>query len=157
LLGYLVRRLLENGANTSFINRLADENAPIHKIIANPVERIQSLTSKPHPHIPLPSDIFGAERKNSKGLDLSNTRTLTQLNDAMEKAEADHSIWQATPMIGKKTKSNGTTRPVLSPSQTDHIVGHITEATVEDVNIALDVAVKAETVWANTPVEERAA
>jgi RHH-type proline utilization regulon transcriptional repressor/proline dehydrogenase/delta 1-pyrroline-5-carboxylate dehydrogenase len=157
LLGYLVRRLLENGANTSFINRIADENAPIHKIIADPVERIQSLTTKPHPHIPLPCDIFGAERKNSKGLDLSNTQTLSQLNDAMEKAEQDSRLWQAGPILGKKIKSNNGSRPVRSPSQTDLVVGQIIEATTEDVGIALEIATQAEAAWANTPVAERAA
>jgi RHH-type proline utilization regulon transcriptional repressor/proline dehydrogenase/delta 1-pyrroline-5-carboxylate dehydrogenase len=157
LLGYLVRRLLENGANTSFINRIADENAPIHKIIADPVERIQSLTTKPHPHIPLPCDIFGAERKNSKGLDLSNTQTLSQLNDAMEKAEQDSRLWQAGPILGKKIKSNNGSRPVRSPSQTDLVVGQIIEATTEDVGIALEIATQAGAAWANTPVAERAA
>jgi RHH-type proline utilization regulon transcriptional repressor/proline dehydrogenase/delta 1-pyrroline-5-carboxylate dehydrogenase len=157
LLGYLVRRLLENGANTSFINRIADENAPIHKIIADPMERIQSLTHKPHPHIPLPCDIFGAERKNSKGLDLSNTRTLTELNEAMKQAEYDNTLWQAGPLLGKKIKSNSVARPVLSPSQTDHEVGYITDATAGDVEVALEIAQHAQSAWANTPATERAA
>jgi RHH-type transcriptional regulator, proline utilization regulon repressor / proline dehydrogenase / delta 1-pyrroline-5-carboxylate dehydrogenase len=66
LLAYLVRRLLENGANTSFVNRLADDEAPIEDIIADPVREIERLESIPHPSIPLPGDIF-APRANSRG------------------------------------------------------------------------------------------
>ena len=62
LLAYLVRRLLENGANTSFVNRLADDEAPIADIIADPVEQVEAMSPKPHPRIPLPVDLF-AERQ----------------------------------------------------------------------------------------------
>ncbi len=157
LLGYLVRRLLENGANTSFINRIADENAPVDQLIADPVQRIQLLASKPHPHIPLPRHIFGAERENSLGLDLSNSHTLKELQAGMQKAEQDKSLWQAGPLLGKKPDRAGTPKPIRSPSQTDLVVGQITEATAEDVSTALEIAVKAEASWANTPVSERAA
>lgn len=72
LLGYLVRRLLENGANTSFVNRIIDENTPIESLVQDPVQHLASLEQKPHPKIPLPSHIYGEERLNSKGIDLSN-------------------------------------------------------------------------------------
>src|SRR6202040_2796303 len=71
LLAYLVRRLLENGANTSFVNRLVDEQAPIAEIVADPVAKLEALAAKPHPRIALPRDLYGPERKNSAGLDLS--------------------------------------------------------------------------------------
>src|SRR5204863_10223536 len=67
LLAYLVRRLLENGANTSFVNRIVDEAAPIEEIIADPVARARRLTLKPHPRIPAPRDIYGPERKAARG------------------------------------------------------------------------------------------
>jgi RHH-type proline utilization regulon transcriptional repressor/proline dehydrogenase/delta 1-pyrroline-5-carboxylate dehydrogenase len=76
LLPYLVRRLLENGANTSFVNRITDENEPIEKIIQDPIERVKKLTHKAHPHIPLPVNLYGADRKNSQGLNLSDNRCL---------------------------------------------------------------------------------
>lgn len=85
LLGYLVRRLLENGANTSFINRLADDTTSIEKIIDDPIARIANLQQKPHPHIPLPKNIYGKERQNSAGVDLSNAQTLNQLKAGLEK------------------------------------------------------------------------
>jgi RHH-type proline utilization regulon transcriptional repressor/proline dehydrogenase/delta 1-pyrroline-5-carboxylate dehydrogenase len=157
LLGYLVRRLLENGANTSFINSLADENIPIQQIIMDPITRIENLTSKPHPHIPLPRNIFGSERKNSMGLDLSNTDTLNTLKIAMEEAEKNRTLWQAEPLLGQKTKFTELPKPVRSPAETDHIVGYITEATAEDVERALHVASNATIVWAKIPVNERAA
>ncbi|HBA44378.1 MAG TPA: bifunctional proline dehydrogenase/L-glutamate gamma-semialdehyde dehydrogenase, partial [Alphaproteobacteria bacterium] len=70
LLAYLVRRLLENGANSSFVNRLSDDAAPIEEIVRDPVEAVHSYKSLPHPQIPLPADLFGAERRNSEGLAL---------------------------------------------------------------------------------------
>src|SRR5205807_1792703 len=72
LLAYLVRRLLENGANTSFVNRIVDEKAPLDEIIADPIARLRRLTVKPHPRIPLPAALYGNERKNASGLDLSD-------------------------------------------------------------------------------------
>ncbi len=65
-----MRRLLENGANTSFVNRLADDEAPIAAIVADPVEKAASLADKANPLIPLPPDLFMPERKNSLGLAL---------------------------------------------------------------------------------------
>lgn len=78
LLPYLVRRLLENGANTSFVNRIMDDQAPIETLITNPVAQVLELAQIPHPQIPLPADILPG-RKNSSGLDLSDTQVLEQL------------------------------------------------------------------------------
>ena len=72
LLAYLVRRLLENGANTSFVNRIVDDKAPIEEMIADPVTRLARLPVKPHPRIPLPRDLYAPERKNAAGLDLND-------------------------------------------------------------------------------------
>lgn len=79
LLAYLVRRLLENGANTSFVNRIIDEDASIEDIIADPVAKVRILTSKPHPKIPLPRDLYGDERQNAAGIDLTNAHELEVL------------------------------------------------------------------------------
>src|SRR5215813_8677161 len=80
LLPYLVRRLLENGANTSFVNRIFDDEQPIDEIIADPILRLAWLPAKPHPRILLPRDLYGPDRKNSKGLDLNDPPTLTALS-----------------------------------------------------------------------------
>src|SRR5690606_4833682 len=65
LLAYLVRRLLENGANTSFVNRIADERLPIDAIVGDPADMVAKLDVKPHPRIPLPADIYQPDRRNS--------------------------------------------------------------------------------------------
>jgi len=72
LLAYLVRRLLENGANTSFVNRIVDDSEPIEDLIADPHQQIKALSSKPHPKIPLPHNLYGKNRPNSHGIDFSN-------------------------------------------------------------------------------------
>jgi len=154
LLGYLVRRLLENGANTSFINRIADESLPIEKLLTHPTERMANMTKKPHPHIPLPQNIYAPDRKNSKGLDLSNSRTLAELKNALD-ALADKT-WEAGPIIAGKQWMQSNAKAIHSPSQTDHIVGHATESSAEDVEKALTIAA-ANKSWANTSVHDRAA
>ena len=91
LLAYLVRRLLENGANTSFVNRIIDEQSPIDELIIDPVQKIESLEYKPHPKISLPIDLFGkvgetaGGRRNSLGVNLSNTLEVGPLLEAVNK------------------------------------------------------------------------
>ncbi len=155
LLGYLVRRLLENGANTSFINRLADEQTPIETILIDPVQRISNLSYKPHPHIPLPRFIYGKERLNSLGLDLSNSQTLSQLKNAMDHANREHYI--AAPIINGNFIQTTAAEPVFSPTYNDRSVGDVYNATENDVENALTIASQASKAWANTPVQERAA
>jgi RHH-type proline utilization regulon transcriptional repressor/proline dehydrogenase/delta 1-pyrroline-5-carboxylate dehydrogenase len=88
LLAYLVRRLLENGANTSFVNQIADPDFPIDRLLADPVERAKALqpVGRPHDRIALPRDLFGAERVNSTGFDISNEHRLAELSAAMAAA-----------------------------------------------------------------------
>ncbi|WP_205903261.1 proline dehydrogenase family protein, partial [Pseudomonas viridiflava] len=82
LLAYLVRRLLENGANTSFVYRIADQTIALKDLVEDPVSQVEKLAAqegevgKPHPRIPLPRDLYGSARLNSYGLDLSNEQRL---------------------------------------------------------------------------------
>jgi len=107
LLPYLVRRLLENGANTSFVNRISDGKLPVADIIADPVDRVRESGKQPHPDIPLPEAIFkrsivGQERKNAKGFNLTDDIALTQLQNAM--VPFSETIWHATAIVtGKDT------------------------------------------------------
>lgn len=155
LLGYLVRRLLENGANTSFINRIADDEASIDKLIIDPVARIDSLAQKKHPHIPLPIAIYGCERKNSTGIDLSNPEHLNLLKQTMEKEEKK--MFESGPIIAGKLVKTTSSRAVVSPSNQQITVGHVYEGTKEDVHSALQIAYAANKKWQNTFVEDRAA
>jgi RHH-type proline utilization regulon transcriptional repressor/proline dehydrogenase/delta 1-pyrroline-5-carboxylate dehydrogenase len=90
LLAYLVRRLLENGANTSFVNQIADPDFPMDRLLADPVERAKALqpVGRPHDRIALPRDLFGSERVNSTGFDISNEHRLAELSAAMAAAPA---------------------------------------------------------------------
>jgi len=103
LLAYLVRRLLENGANTSFVNRIADNTLPLDELVADPVSAVEKLAQQegqaglPHPKIPLPRDLYGSGRSNSAGLDLANEHRLASLSSSLLNS-ALHK-WQALPML----------------------------------------------------------
>ncbi len=153
LLAYLVRRLLENGANTSFVNRIVDEQAPIEELIADPVARLRRLDRKPHPRIPLPSELYGPERRNSKGIDLTDPERLATL--ARDIAAALSEPRQAAPLIGGVTRS-GSARELLDPADRRRVVGRVVEAGVEDVERAVTLAQGAQPDWDATPAEERA-
>lgn len=155
LLGYLVRRLLENGANSSFINHIADDKIPIEKIIQNPVARIRALANKPHPYIPLPKNLFGQERLNSSGVDFSNMQTLLQLKETMDGMEKQQ--WTAGPIINGKMLTDSPEKNVVSPTHPDHIVGTTCDATSNDVKSALEEAHKATDSFRKMSVDERAA
>lgn len=155
LLAYLVRRLLENGANTSFVNMLADDQLSIEKIIADPIRKIEKLEQKPHPKIPLPINLYGSDRKNSKGLDLTNLETLMELKIGMEKF--DKVEWKAAPIInGKFEEKNKTKLIIHSPSDKNRAVGISFDANLDDVNQALALGYSATSVWNHTKVDERA-
>jgi RHH-type proline utilization regulon transcriptional repressor/proline dehydrogenase/delta 1-pyrroline-5-carboxylate dehydrogenase len=154
LLAYLVRRLLENGANTSFVNRIVDEKAPLDEIVADPIAKVRRLSQKPHPHIPLPVDIFGAERKNAKGFDLTDLDVLVPLQREIEAAAARE--WRTSPIIGGvPLKLEGT--PVVNPADLRQTIGRVANAGAKDVDNAIARAVRAFPDWATTPASERAA
>jgi hypothetical protein len=125
LLAYLVRRLLENGSNTSFVNRIVDEQVPIADIVADPVDKVARLKTKPHPRIPLSVDLFGGERRNSRGIDLSDPASLRPLARAMETASGP---WRAAPWIAGKETSGGAERTVLDPADRRRVIGSVREA-----------------------------
>ncbi|MDQ2695563.1 MAG: bifunctional proline dehydrogenase/L-glutamate gamma-semialdehyde dehydrogenase PutA, partial [Pseudomonadota bacterium] len=153
LLPYLVRRLLENGANSSFVNRIVDEKAPIEELIADPVARVGQLSQIPHPRIPLPRHLYGRERRNSRGIDPSDLAHLKDLYARM--AEAEKRPWQAAPIIGGVARG-GAGRPVYSPADRRRQVGTVVEADAGDVKTAVDRAGRAALEWDDTPAEERA-
>ena len=160
LLAYLVRRLLENGANTSFVNRIADETIALSELVKSPVQvvdqqaAIEGTAGLPHPRIATPQGLYGAHRTNSRGLDLSNENTLTELAAALQ-ATAAHA-WTAAPLLGTEAPA-GTTQPVRNPADHGDVVGQVQEATTADVDQALAHAQAAAALWAATPPAERAA
>ncbi len=154
LLAYLVRRLLENGANASFVNRIQDEDLPIEAIIADPLERAQRLETVAHPAIPLPRDLFGADRVNAAGLDITDPAQLVPLGQAMDKALA--TSWQAAPLVGG-VATVGTPRPVLDPADHSRQIGEVVWAGAAEALEALARAHRAQPAWDRTPADLRAA
>jgi RHH-type transcriptional regulator, proline utilization regulon repressor / proline dehydrogenase / delta 1-pyrroline-5-carboxylate dehydrogenase len=154
LLPYLVRRLLENGANTSFVNRIIDDRQPIEEIIADPIARLAQLPVKPHPRIPLPRDLYGPERQNAEGLDLNDPTALTALRAAL--AEALQKPWRAAPIVGGVEQS-GAAEPVFDPSDRRRRIGEALAAGPTDVDRALASAVRSAPLWDGTSAVERAA
>ena len=153
LLAYLVRRLLENGANTSFVNRLADDEAPIEAIIADPVDQVEAMSQKSHPRIPLPVNLFD-DRANSKGVLLSDPTRAEMLVRAIREAVA--TPVSAEPLIGGTTQNgtaqsgtaqSGTARAVFDPSQRTRQVGSVVEATPAQAQEAVKRARSAQFEW----------
>ncbi|NTF33025.1 trifunctional transcriptional regulator/proline dehydrogenase/L-glutamate gamma-semialdehyde dehydrogenase [Rhizobium skierniewicense] len=149
LLAYLVRRLLENGANSSFVNRIADPNVPVDSLLEDPVAVVEAMPAPgaQHDKISRPADLYGA-RANSSGLDLANEDALASLSQALA-ASVEHqwsAAWQ---------HATGPARPVLNPGDRNDVVGFVTEPTEEDVTKALETA--AASTWSRTGVEDRAA
>lgn len=154
LLGYLVRRLLENGANSSFVNKLADDKTPVEEIVFDPAERVQKLASKPHPRIPSPQNIYG-KWENSEGMDLSNDHVLASLKKTADQVIANAANWVAGPIVNGQTMKTGNAEPRFSPNNQAEAIGHVYKAEAETVETAIHSAEKS--TWANTPVEERSA
>ncbi|MBC5766049.1 trifunctional transcriptional regulator/proline dehydrogenase/L-glutamate gamma-semialdehyde dehydrogenase [Ramlibacter albus] len=159
LLAYLVRRLLENGANTSFVNRIADLTLPLEELVRDPVDVIDDYARKegavglPHPAIPLPRDLYGELRRNSRGMDLANEAQLRDLAAAMEQASQEP--WTALPLLAEDTPA-GQLLPVDNPADNGDRVGSVREATLGELELALESAVRGAKDWAATPPAERA-
>ncbi len=163
LLAYLVRRLLENGANTSFVNRIADPSIALDALVEDPVATVERLdqeeggVGRPHPKIAIPAALFGA-RLNSAGIDLSNDETLRSLEHALAESAAIH--WKAEPALaGTDTvaDANAAWQPVLNPADHHDQVGQVRTATPAQIEAALKAASDFAPEWTHTPVAERSA
>ena len=152
LLPYLVRRLLENGSNTSFVNRIVNENEPIDAIIADPVRTVDSFDKVAHPRIPQPLDIYQPERKNSLGVHLANGAVCKAMADRME--HVSRKAWVATPLVGGDERG-GSTDTIRNPANHADVVGSVANATTDHVRAAIDIAVKAQPAWDATPAGVR--
>ena len=154
LLPYLVRRLLENGSNTSFVNRVVDEALPLEEVVSDPVAEVLQAGPGPHPGIPLPVALFGPTRRNSAGLNLADGSEQRRLADACQQALAVPLT--AGPIVGGR-ENPGRARKILCPSDLDRAVGEVMEADVALVGEALTLAAAAQAEWDRKPAGERAA
>jgi RHH-type proline utilization regulon transcriptional repressor/proline dehydrogenase/delta 1-pyrroline-5-carboxylate dehydrogenase len=153
LLAYLVRRLLENGANSSFVNQIVDEAIPIDSLVKDPVAMAREQGGQPHPAIPLPQAMFGAERKNSAGFDLANEDVLREISAAL----AQPRTWYASPLLAGGVSVGQPVQDVVNPAQHGDIVGKLVEATTTDVDSALISASNFAMDWQTTAPIARAA
>lgn len=153
LLPYLVRRLLENGANTSFVNRVGHPQVPIERLVEDPVATVAREGAMPHPRIPLPLDLFAPERKNSLGFSFADPAALQAVMRGLEQALSHP--WSAAPLVGGR-RLPGRPVPVRDPSERRRQVGEVIEATPAQAAEAIERARAAMPAWDRTPVEERA-
>jgi RHH-type proline utilization regulon transcriptional repressor/proline dehydrogenase/delta 1-pyrroline-5-carboxylate dehydrogenase len=154
LLPYLVRRLLENGANTSFVNRIVDQDQPIDAIVADPIAAVGETRPIAHPGIVLPANLYGDLRLNSKGIHLGDHQELLQLASSM----ADHppGQWQGEPLVAGITVA-GQWLAVKNPADHRQEVGQHRCADEALVQLSISQAVPAAHSWSQTPTDERAA
>ena len=154
LLPYLVRRLLENGANSSFVNRIVDEGIAIETLIEDPLLEVARSGGGRHPAIPLPAELFGATRLNSAGLDLSDETVIVGMQQRLQ--ELAGKIWQAVPQVP------GSTVPIIAnairnPARHDETVGEVIDSDPATVLQALVNAQAASPRWHAVAPAERAA
>ncbi|MES2297310.1 MAG: trifunctional transcriptional regulator/proline dehydrogenase/L-glutamate gamma-semialdehyde dehydrogenase [Pseudomonadota bacterium] len=152
LLAYLVRRLLENGANSSFVNQIVDEKIAIETLIEDPVAAARRYGGAPHPAIALPLAMFGGERQNSAGLDLSNEDVLCEVAAAL----ARQHNWSAFPIIDAKVDVGASAKPVINPAQAQDTVGMASDACGADLEKALAAAENYAIDWQTTAPSMRA-
>jgi len=155
LLPYLVRRLLENGANTSFVNRIVDEKLPAEEIAADPAAVLGDLAERRHPQIALPRNLFGDERANSHGYDLSDPQTRQALGERL--AAFSDSQWNASPLISGADAPASEPVTLSEPADRRRTVGTAGWATADVCAHAVGVAVAAQERWNAVAAEERAA
>lgn len=153
LLAYLVRRLLENGANSSFVNQIVDEAIPIESLLRDPVATAREQGGLPHPGIALPLDMFGAGRRNSAGVDLANENVLREVSEAL----ATPRSWHAAPLLAGELSVGQPVQNVTNPAQRGDIVGQLVEASATDVEVALTSASNYAMDWQTTEPSVRAA
>ncbi len=155
LLAYLVRRLLENGANSSFVNRIADPDEPVSDLVADPVRLAAAAVppGTPHPSIPLPAALFGPARRNAAGLDLASEDVLAALADRID---APGETLLAEPLLAFPA-ADGAWRDCANPADRRSLVGRCRDVQPGDVPGAVTAAIDATARWNALPPTDRAA
>ena len=143
LLPYLVRRLLENGANSSFVHALLDERVPAAAVAADPISTVEAHPDR-HAKIPVPKDMY-MDRQNSLGRDYSQLADRERHALALQKVDSEKLT--SGPIIGGKLKAGTNAQDVTNPFDTTQVLGHVSEATAEDIDAAIDAAARAQIVW----------
>ena len=154
LLAYLVRRLLENGANSSFVNQIVDENISIDDLVKSPLDAAAATQGKMHAALPLPKNLYGDKRPNSRGFDFSNEFTLQQLERDMNAAAARPI--QAASITAVPVES-AAPHDVQNPADHSDILGNAAFLHPDAVASIISTAKDAESRWAAVAPAARAA
>lgn len=149
LLAYLVRRLLENGANSSFVNQIVDQAVSPEEIAVDPFVTWEMERGENNPATSKPADIYQSERPNSKGWDLRDRKDMAEI-EAARKPFHNHQ-WDVGPLLAIESKASDGVK-IINPAKPEDIVGHVHPSTATDVAAAIGAA----TSWAETPGTERA-
>ncbi|CAL62279.1 Bifunctional protein putA: Proline dehydrogenase (Proline oxidase); Delta-1-pyrroline-5-carboxylate dehydrogenase (P5C dehydrogenase)] [Herminiimonas arsenicoxydans] len=152
LLAYLVRRLLENGANSSFVNQIVDDKTSIASLLQDPIVLATQAGGKPHPALVLPVDLYGRQRRNSAGMDLSDEHVLRHLSAALTACSKQQ--WHTQPLPGNA--SSTTVAIMRNPADHSDVLGTAVEANADDVERALALAIAGAEKWQKTAPSERA-
>ena len=154
LLAYLVRRLLENGANSSFVNRIWDEQVSLDELSVDPVSDAEAIdpVGSLHPMIRLPDELY-PDRVNSRGLDLTDEMVLARFSKTLR--ESAGRMWRAAPLI-PGLQATRKAEAVLNPAAHRDVVGQVENALIRDAQLAARNAAAAFPAWAATPVGTRA-
>ncbi len=153
LLPYLVRRLLENGANTSFVNRIVDADLPISEIVSDPVLEVRDRSDATMPAIPKPADIYGAGRKNSMGVNLASERELLELQDGMNAHPSED--WAVQSLV-PNAAAGEVKHDCFNPADRRMRIGSWTAANEAAVEQALQNATSAFPAWEALAAHDRA-
>ena len=154
LLPYLVRRLLENGANTSFVNRIVDASLPAEEVVADPIAEVDGLEQLAHPRIPLPVNLFAPERLNSAGFNFADGQAVDTLLRDCERASQQP--WSAAPLVATQTRASGKPATLFNPANTDEAIGSVFNADAAIVEQAIETASRAQDDWDAMGGEKRA-
>jgi RHH-type proline utilization regulon transcriptional repressor/proline dehydrogenase/delta 1-pyrroline-5-carboxylate dehydrogenase len=152
LLAYLVRRLLENGANSSFVALAADDAVPVKTLLRRPADIIGTPDNARHPNIPRPADLYSPQRQNSRGLEFGDRASLQALLAAVK---AETTRVTATSLIAGKAGS-GTARQLFGPADPLTPIGSVIDPAIDDANAAIAAARAGFPGWSRTPAARRA-
>jgi len=155
LLPYLVRRLLENGANTSFVNRATHRETPVEEIVTDPIDDALANDCAPHPRIPLPRDLYAPDRDNSAGLNFADPNERRALLDTIAREKA--ATADCRPIINGRELREGKARAVTSPADSSHRIGTAVWTPPEQVDEAVRHARAGFKLWRDAEVAQRAA
>jgi len=144
LLPYLVRRLLENGANTSFVHALLDDRVPAADVVRDPIAAVEAAPDR-HPKIPAPENMYGSSRKNPLGRDYSQADERARISRAVQ--AVDDGRIQSGPIVAGRLREGAKGEPVTSPADRSRVLGEVFEATTADIDEAVRLAQGAQIGW----------